>query len=474
MFENLISHFYAFRDSLKAAKAEEGSRVGVQDPEFLPAALEILDTPPNPLGRTILWVILSFLGLSLIWAIFGSVDIVATGDGKLIPRGQVKIIQTADGGIVRALHVADGKFVHKGDVLIELDPTTASAEYQQAKQALLTAEIDLARARVLADYAAGRGVAFVAPAGADPTIVAVQQSYLREKISEQASILQGLENDRQQRGQEAAMVRQEIVKLEQQTPIFTRQLESLRKLEAQGYAASAKVDEMREKVIGMQQDMQIRTAELQKANSSVISGQSSISAQRAKFANEALNAMTEAQANYHLRSEELKKASEKQRQSVLLAPVDGVVQQSIIHTVGGVVKPADALMVIVPREAELVVEAQIPGRDIGFIRQGQGVELKFEAFPFTRYGTAHGVIEQLNLDAVMDEKRGLLYTAIVHINEPEKIAGEHAQRNVGELDVTRLKPGMATTVEIKTGRRSIISFLLSPLTRRVNEAGRER
>lgn len=472
MFENLRHHLETVFDSLKATRQEEVDKVRVDNPEFLPAALELLDTPPNPLGRLILWIILSFLGLALIWSIFGSVDIVATGEGKLIPRGQVKVIQTADGGVVRALQVVDGQFVHKGDILVDLDPTAASAEFEQARQALLTAEIELARSRVLADYAAGRNSGFVAPPGADPTIVAVQQAYLREKISQQSATMQGLENDRRQRSQEAAMVRQEIVKIQQQLPIFTKQLASLQKLEAQGYAASTKVDELREKVIEMQQDLQIRTAEVQKSEAAEISAQTAISTQRAKFANESFDSLTQAEATYRLREEELKKAAEKQKQTALTAPVDGTVQQLAVHTVGGVVKAADALMVIVPREAELVVEAQIPGRDIGFIHEGQPVELKFEAFPFTRYGTAHGVMEQLNPDATMDEKKGLLYTAVIKINEADRLATD--LRKVGQLDVSKLKPGMAATVEVKTGRRSIISFLLSPLTRRVQEAARER
>ncbi len=491
MFETLRHHLKVAAESLKSIRADERAKVAGENNDFLPAALEVLETPPNPLGRWILWIILAFLSLALVWSIFGSVDIVATGEGRLIPRGQVKVIQAADAGVVRTLHVVDGQAVRAGQALVDLDPTTTAAEVEQARQALMSAEIDVARARVLADYAAGRTRPFVAPAGADPIIVAVQQNYLRERMDEQAFTIAGLENDRRQREHEAAMIRQEIIKLNQQIPIFSKQLESLKKLEQKGYAASMKVDEMREKVIGMQQDQQIRAAEAQKADAAALSAATAISTQRSKFANEALDALTEAEATLRLRAEELTKAEDKQHQTQLAAPVDGTVQQLAIHTVGGVVKPADALMVIVPKGAELVVEAQIPNRDIGFIRHGQTVELKFEAFPFTRYGTAEGVLEQINPDATQDEKKGLLYTAIVQISNPtgssvrgpvgEKgstLGGSNKDRKadarVGRLDVSRLRPGMAATVEVKTGRRSIISYLLSPLARRADEAGRER
>ncbi len=465
MFDTLKQQSDVLFDSLKAARREEREKAVSDNTDFLPAALELLETPPNPLGRTVLWVILAFLTLAVLWSILGSVDIVAMGDGRLIPRGQVKIVQAADAGVIRELHVTDGQFVHKGDPLVDLDPTTATAEVEQARQALLSAQIDVARARVLADYAAGRRTSFVAPAGANPAIVAVQQTYLREKIAEQAATMQGLGNDYHQRGQEAAMVRQEMVKLMQQLPISTKQLTALEGLQAKGYAASMKVDDLREKVIGMRQDLQIREAEAQKSDAGAASAQQALSTQRAKFANEALDALTEAEATLRLREEELKKATDKQGQTALTAPVDGVVQQSMVHTLGGVVKPADALMVVVPKDAELVVEAHIPNRDIGFVHQGQTVELKFEAFPFTRYGTAKGVLEQINPDATQDEKRGLLYTAIVRV-----LPGSAGSR----LDQSKLRPGMAATVEIKTGRRPIISYLLSPLARRVEEAGRER
>ena len=486
MIEIFRRHADVLLDSLKVARDAEKTKLKYDNPEFLPAALEVLDTPPNPLGRWILWIILAFLTLALVWSIFGSVDIVAAGQGKLIPRGQVKVIQAADAGVVRALHVVDGQFVHKGDVLVDLDPTTATAEVEQARQALLSAQIDVARARVLSGFAAGHVSAFAAPEGADPAIIAVQQAYLREKIDEQVSILRGLQNDYDQRSQEAAMVRQEMTKLTQQLPISSKQLTALEGLESKGYAASMKVDELREKVIGMKQDLQIRTAEAQKSESASASAAQAISTQKAKFANEALDAQTEAEATLELRSQELKKALDKEGQATITAPVDGVVQQSALHTLGGVVKPADPLMIIVPKDVELVVEAQFANREIGFIRQGQPVEIKLEAFPFTRYGMVRGVLERVNPDATADEKKGLLYTAIVRILP---MAGglnvatgggnsSKSQSRPGatawQVSTRSLKPGMTATVEIKTGRRSIISYLLSPLARRVEEAGRER
>lgn len=199
------------------------------------------------------------------------------------------------------------------------------------------------------------------------------------------------------------------------------------------------------------------------------SAQAGVDQQLAKldseFAREALDALTEAQANRRLRDEELKKANRKSAQTRLTASDDGVIQQIQVHTLGGVVKPADPLMVIVPKGEELIVEASVLNRDAGFVRKGQSVQVKLEAYPFTRYGVVVGRLEQISRDAVDDEKQGAVYPARIKLSQPWiSIAGKRIL----------LEPGLAATAEIRTGDRRIIEYLLSPLARRVKEAGREQ
>ncbi|BBA32640.1 HlyD family secretion protein [Methylocaldum marinum] len=149
----------------------------------------------------------------------------------------------------------------------------------------------------------------------------------------------------------------------------------------------------------------------------------------------------------------------------LAAPVDGVVQQLAVHTVGGVVTPAQPLLVIVPRDNPLEVEAFIQNKDIGFVNAGQEAEVKIETFPFTKYGTIPAKVMQVSNDAIQDEKRGLIYAA--------RVALSHATMVVEEKAVN-LTPGMAVTVEIKTGKRRLIEYFLSPLLQYEDESLRER
>lgn len=465
MLATLQRHADAVRESLKLDREQAARRTEREETAFLPAALEILETPPSPVGRAVLWIIVGFLMLALIWSVVGHIDMVAAAQGKIIPRGRVKVIQPADYGVVRAIRVTEGQAVHKGDPLVELDPTVTGAEVEQARQALLSARIDSARAQALVNYALGKSPAFIAPPGADATTVQMQAALVRAKIREHETAAAALRQEKSQHLGDHDMVEAEIEKLRQQLPLAEEQLRGMQALMAKGYAARMKVSELQQQVIGMRQDLAIRQKEISKAGAAQASVDQQLAKLDSEFAREALDALTEAEATRKLREEELKKASEKAALTILTAPDDGVVQQLQVHTLGGVVKPADPLMVVVPKGEELIVEAMVLNRDAGFVHAGQPVEVKLEAYPFTRYGVVEGRLEQVSRDAIDNEKLGPVYPVRVKLAHPWiSIGGKR----------TALEPGLTATAEIKTGDRRIIEYLLSPLVRRVKEAGRER
>ncbi|WP_149196646.1 HlyD family type I secretion periplasmic adaptor subunit, partial [Luteimonas suaedae] len=236
-------------------------------------------------------------------------------------------------------------------------------------------------------------------------------------------------------------------------------------LSQDNYVPKLQVSEVKERLVGMRQDLAIRREESTKSRAGERAVVEQLARAESEFAREALDALTEAEAARALRAEELKKAREKAGRTVLSAPVAGVVQQLQVHTVGGVVKPADPLMVVVPDDGELIVDAMVPNKDAGFVHAGQPVEVKLEAYPFTRYGVVDGVVEHVGRDAVQTEKDGLLYPARIRLTQDWiEIGGRR----------TPLAPGLSATAEIKTGDRRIIEYLLSPLSRRLQEAGRER
>lgn len=175
--------------------------------------------------------------------------------------------------------------------------------------------------------------------------------------------------------------------------------------------------------------------------------------------------LTEEEARAKSLAEELTKADQRQSLQRIVAPVDGVVQQLQVHTIGGVVEPAQQLMQVVPDGVAVEIEARILNKDIGFVREGQDAVIKMEAFPFTRYGTLEGRVTEVSDDAIEDEKQGLLFTA--------RIAVPEARLQVDDK-ILPLSPGMLASVEIKTGSRTLMEYILSPIMKATDEAGRER
>ena len=261
------------------------------------------------------------------------------------------------------------------------------------------------------------------------------------------------------------MVAADITRLEQQVPLAEQQLQAFQSLQARGFAPRLRVAEVEERTIGMRSDLTIRRAELGRARAAEGAAGQALASIDAQFRREALDAFNEADAAARLRHEELTIAEERNRRTTLTAPAAGTVQQLQVHTVGAVLRPADPLLVIVPDGSTLVVDAMVMNRDAGFVHEGQDVRVKLEAFPFTRYGVVQGRLTFMSHDAIQDENLGLVFPTRVELQQFSINVNGHA---------TPLTAGLAATAEIKTGRRRIIEFLLSPLQRRVEEAGRER
>ncbi|WP_114954960.1 HlyD family type I secretion periplasmic adaptor subunit [Sphingosinicella terrae] len=216
---------------------------------------------------------------------------------------------------------------------------------------------------------------------------------------------------------------------------------------------------------GAIQNIEVQESSAERAQAAIAKIDADMAALRATLAEEAATELSGAETESGLREDDLRRSARRRQLQQLRAPVDGVVQQLAVHTVGGVVQPAQPLMVIVPLGSEVEVEAQVLNKDIGFVREGQPVRVKFEAFPFTDYGWIEGTVETISRDAVQDEQLGLVYTARVRLGRNYIMLGERRQA---------IGPGMAVQAEVRTGRMRIIQYLLSPISETVSEAGRER
>jgi hemolysin D len=450
---------------------------------FLPAALEITESPPSPIGRAIGASIIAIFCLALVWASFGRVDIVATATGKIVPDGRTKLIQPLEAGVVRAINVRDGQSVKAGDVLIELDPTITEADQERQKSDLISAELDVARLR--AALAENPLAAFRPPQSAGAAEIEMHRQFLISQLAEQNAKLAEIERQQDQKEAERATTLASVVKLQATTPVLQERVDIRKKLVDQ--ALSSKVDYLSEyqELVGLQQDLNLQKSRLREADAAIMLLKETKERTAAEYRRVTYDALAKADQRAASAGQEEIKAERRTKLQRLTAPVDGVVQQLAVHTVGGVVTPAQALAVVVPSESHLEIEAMLSNRDIGFVQPGQKTEIKVDTFNFTRYGLLHGEVLSVSSDAItretQSESNDGVSGAAQSESEPRgqeleyaaRISLDRASMQVDDR-LVKLSPGMAVTIEIKTGARSIISYFLSPLAKYEQEALRDR
>ncbi|PZO90767.1 MAG: HlyD family type I secretion periplasmic adaptor subunit [Sphingomonas sanxanigenens] len=458
-------HWRVLRDSWALESERLKQRTRWEEADFLPAAIEIIERPPNPLGRVMLWTILAFLVLALVWSVVAKVDVVAVAPGKVIAAGRNKLVQSADGGVVRSILVQDGQQVKAGQPLVTLDPTASGADREQAIANLQTAELDAARSRALLDALRGGAGAFNPPAAAPASLVAVQRQLIASRLAELTAKVQAVQQQAAEAEAARAAAGAEVARLRETLPFLTERANKRRILTEKGYASRLGQLELDQQRVDHERQIAVQVQNQRRAAASFAGGQQQVAQIRSEAIRETLADLAKAEAEARVAREELIKATQRTGLQVVRAPVDGVVQQLAVTSEGSVLKPADPILVVVPSNTELVVEAQVLNRDIGFVRPGQHVTVKLEAFPFTRYGTLEGKLLWVSRDAIQDEKLGPVYQARIALGSNRPIGGG------AQLDVS---PGLQVTAEIRTSERRVIDFLLSPIERRVKEAGRER
>ncbi|MHC2463444.1 HlyD family type I secretion periplasmic adaptor subunit [Bradyrhizobium embrapense] len=450
---------------------------------FLPAALEIAESPPSPIGRAIGASIIAMFCIALLWATLGSVDIVATATGKIVPGGRTKLIQPFETGVVRAIKVRDGQSVKAGDVLIELDPTMTEADQERQKSDLLAAELDAARLR--AALAPDPLAAFRAPQIASAADIEMHRQFLISERAEQNAKLSEIERQQGQKEAERETTSASVAKLEATIPVLQERVDIRKGLVEKALASKVVYLSEYQELVAMQQDLVLQKSRLREADAAIALLKETKEKAAAEYRRATYDALAKAEQKAASAAQEVIKADRRTKLQRLTAPVDGVVQQLAVHTVGGVVTPAQALAVVVPSESQLEIEAMLSNRDIGFVHPGQAAEIKIDTFNFTRYGLLHGDVLSVSTDAITRDKmqgaNDRPSGATSSSSEPKGQELEYAARV--SLDRThmqvedklvKLSPGMAVTVEIKTGTRRIISYLLSPLAKYKQEALRER
>ena len=452
--------------------------------EFLPAAIEIVETPPSPIGRAIGLVLIVVFCVALLWAWLGTVDIVAVAHGKIVPSGRTKVIQPFETGVVRSIYVHDGQSVRAGDVLVALDPTITQADVGRLKDDFLAAEVDVARLRAAASGNVDPSGDFVAPKGATPSMVESYRDLLMSQAAEQKAKLALIDRQEMQKRAERETVEATIKKLQATIPILQQRVDVRKQLYDKALGSKLTYLSDLEKLVAKQQDLEVQRSRHHETEEAIDALKEAHAKAVEEYRRGIYDELTKAEQKVASLRQDVIKAEERAKLQRLTSPVDGTVQQLAIHTVGGVVTAAQALMVIVPKESKLEVEAMVSNRDIGFVHEGQTAEIKVDTFNFTRYGFLHGKVTSISSDSItraLPQARanaGNLHTSSSEPKGQELVyaARVSLDRTTMRVDdkTVNLSPGMAVTVEIKTGSRRVISYLLSPIFRYKQESFHER
>lgn len=435
-------------------------------PKFNPfssAAVAVQALPPQRAARMVSLGICAMVGLTLVFAALVSIDIVVTAQGRVSASGKSKVIQPLDAGVVKTIAVRDGQAVKAGDVLLELDATATLADRDRLQREAQETQADVLRLNALLS---GKGEWGRAPE-LPTAMVANQRAVLASRRTEQDSRMAALDADIARRTADRDAIAANIAQLRTSLPLVRQKHEMREELASTGHIAKTGVIETRLELLSMEKELSVQGNRLNESAASLTAAVQQRKQAQAEFRARASAELVDATRKHDAARQELVKATQRRDLQTLRSPIDGVVQQLAVTTVGGVVTQAQPLMTIVPHNAVLEVEAQVMNRDIGHLKVGQRVINKVETFDFTRFGYIEGTVQWVGTDAINDPKLGPVYPVRIQLSKaetPNVVNGLHGT----------VTAGMSVTSDIRTGERRMIEYFIAPMLRYKQEALRER
>ena len=435
-----------------------------QETEFLPAILEVTETPPSPTGRLVMWSILTLLVVGILWSVLGHINEVAVAPGKVIPTGQVKTIQVKNKSIVKEIHVKEGQHVEKGDTLVVMDPTSTDADYDSLNKRAAYYALDIQRLE-----AELNGTSFSPKS--DPNLelkdITAEQSLYQSRVSQHRAEMEAAANAVNQKQAALNAERVNLNKYDEMLEIAREKERRLIELTKENAISEFQLFEQTSQRINYEKTAAAQLDLINRAEAELSEAQAKLSNLDAAYKKDVMASLVESRKQYYALTEESKKADENQRLSTVVAPCSGTVYNLAVHTEGGVVTDAQPLMVIVPDGVELEFEVWAENKDIGFIKEGQEAEVKVATFNFQKFVMLTAYVDEISADSNSDK------------SDPEK---NKRFRLLLKLDENTLKenpdihinPGMEVTAEIKIKEKRIIEFFLDPFRRYTHESLRER
>ena len=414
-------------------------------------------------GRSLIWLTLILFVCAIYWASISEVEEVTRGMGKVIPSSQIQIVQNLEGGILAETFVNIGDIVEKGQLLMRLDEKRFSAPYQEyrLKYLALTAKA----ARLSAET---EGVEMVLPKEVEEentSIAGREWQLYNSRKAELVTTIEILEEKAKQRRQDLAELEEKLTEVTRTYQLLKREIELTEPLVGEGAVSEVELLRLQREASSMLGDIAGTKLAIPRVRSQLQEALKEIKEEQLQFSNNAKKELNEVQAELDALSATSVALADRLERTSIRSPVYGTVKQVLVNTVGGVIQPGMDLIEIVPLEDTLLVEAQIKPSDIAFLRPEQEAMVKFTAYDFTIYGGLDAQLEYISADSVTDEKGNAYYQVRVRTNQNYLMGQE------GKMPII---PGMVATVDILTGKKTILSYLLKPILKAKQTALRER
>lgn len=439
--------------------------------EFMPAAIEILERPASPVGRTLGRIIIVMVIFAFIWSYFGKLDVVSISQGKIIPSGRVKMIQPLQKGMVKKVFVKEGQLVEAGQPLVELDKSITHADLKRLSQDLNYSKHNLYRALNIrkklkpTNTVSLQNKQFGLLADLTEEQIEYQNAWVEGKWREYRIQYSRLEQRLNTQLAELSVNDSDITRYEAVLTILSKRTASMKNLTANNFVSEEQYFELEQQRIEYQQNMKMAQSRTQVLSSAMAETQFELEQLTAEFLGANLVEIENLEREIASLQQELAKASMLNEKQILTAPVAGFVQQLSTNTIGGIVTDAQVLMLLIPKGDFLEAEVELPNKDIGFVKVGQSAQLKIEIFDFTLYGLVDAEVIDITADAIENENAGLVYKMRLRLKQNKLFI---------EDEWIDLIPGMSITVEVKTSKRRIIDYFLSPIKGATDSSLRER
>lgn len=449
------------------ATASAGAAPRAGDLDFTPERLAASLESPSLRARFTLWAVTLLVGSAVLWAHHARVDVVTSGEGKVIPSSQVQTVQNLEGGIVAEIPTKLGQRVAQGDVLMRIDDTRFKASFQEAR-----ARDDALRARIARLSAEAQGVAFASTKDlgrSSPALIEQERALFESRRQEQQSSIEVLSRQVEQRQRELGERKARDVQLRQSHALVLKELEMTRPLLRQGVVSEVEVLRLERQASDLKGELDASAMAIPRLEAAISETRQRIQESQARFRAEAARELSQVRAEQSAISAANSANEDRVSRTLVRSPVNGTVKTIRVATLGGVVQPGMDLFEIVPSEDGLVIETHVRPSDIAFLAVGQEAIVKISAYEFAIYGGFPGRVEHISADTLMPEKPTERPEPYYRVRV--RITSDKTTRTGMPLPII---PGMTATVDVVTGRRSVLDYLLNPIVRIRDSALRER